>query len=49
MRMSVFAPGSKASSERLDQQAYLRDEIEVGEVVAWIFTNRLDPPGYRVK
>lgn len=49
MRMSVFAPGSKASSERLNEKAYLLEEIEVGEVVAWVFTNRIDPPGHRVK
>jgi len=49
MRMSVMAPGSTRSSERLGQEAYLSDEIELGDVVAWVFNNRLDPPGYRVK
>jgi hypothetical protein len=49
MRMSVYAPGAKWSSERLTREAYLSEEIEIGEVVAWVFNNRLDPPGYRVK
>ena len=49
MRMSVYAPGSKWSSDRLTQESYLSETIEIGEVVAWIFNNRLDPPGHRVK
>jgi len=49
MRRSVYRRGAKWSSERLDTRAYLSDEIRIGEVVAWIFNNRIDPPGHRIK
>ncbi len=49
MRQSTEGPGSKRSSERLTRAAYLKDEIRIGEVVAWIFNNRIDPAGHRIK
>ena len=49
MRDTVRRPGSKWSSERLDFRSYLADEIRIGEVVAWIFNNEIDPPGHRIK
>ena len=49
MRQSVYRRGAKWSSERLDTRSYLSDEIRIGEVVAWIFNNRIDPPGHRIK
>jgi hypothetical protein len=49
MRSTVFRPGSKWSSERLDFRSYLADEIRIGEVVAWIFNNEIEPPGHRIK
>jgi hypothetical protein len=49
MRRSVYRRGAKWSSERLDSRSYLSDEIRIGEVVAWIFNNQIDPPGHRIK
>ncbi|MCA9727323.1 MAG: hypothetical protein KC729_06540 [Candidatus Eisenbacteria bacterium] len=49
MRGSTYARGSKWSSERLTRAAYLADEIRIGEVVAWLFNNTLDPAGHRIK
>jgi hypothetical protein len=49
MRRSVFRRGSKWSSERLDYRSYLSEEIRIGEVVAWIFNNTIDPAGHRIK
>jgi hypothetical protein len=49
MRRSLYRPGAKWSSERLDTRSYLAEEIRIGEVVAWIFNNQLDPPGRRIK
>jgi hypothetical protein len=49
MRQSVYRRGAKWSSERLDTRSYLSDEIRIGEVVAWIFNNQIDPPGHRIK
>jgi hypothetical protein len=49
MRRSVFRRGSKWSSERLDIRSYLSDEIRIGEVVAWIFNNVIEPQGHRIK
>ena len=49
MHESTHARGSKWSSERLTRRAYLKDEIQIGEVVAWIFNNKLDPAGHRIK
>ena len=49
MHGTTHARGSKWSSERLTRRAYLKDEIQIGEVVAWIFNNKLDPAGHRIK
>ena len=49
MRSTVFRRGAKWSSERLDFRSYLSEEIRIGEVVAWIFNNAIDPPGHRIK
>lgn len=49
MHATTHARGSKWSSERLTRRAYLKDEIQIGEVVAWIFNNKLDPAGHRIK
>jgi hypothetical protein len=49
MGRSVFRRDSKWSSERLDIRSYLSEDIRIGEVVAWIFNNVIEPPGYRIK
>jgi hypothetical protein len=49
MRRSVFRRGSKWSSERLNIRSYLSEEIRIGEVVAWIFNNVIEPQGHRIK
>jgi hypothetical protein len=49
MRNSVHRRGAKWSSERLDLRSYLSEDLRIGEVVAWIFNNVLDPPGHRIK
>jgi hypothetical protein len=49
MRNSVHRRGAKWSSERLDLRSYLSEDLRIGEVVAWIFNNALDPPGHRIK
>lgn len=49
MHASTGTRGSKRSSERLTRRAYLKEEIQIGEVVAWIFNNKLDPAGHRIK
>ena len=49
MRRSVFRRGSKWSSERLDVRSYLSEEIRIGQVVAWIFNNEIEPRGHRIK
>jgi len=49
MRRSVFRRGSKWSSERLDIRSYLSEEIRIGQVVAWIFNNEIEPRGHRIK
>jgi hypothetical protein len=49
MRRSVFRRGSKWSSERLNIRSYLSEEIRIGEVVAWIFNNVVEPAGFRIK
>ncbi|GJM44332.1 MAG: hypothetical protein DHS20C21_11740 [Gemmatimonadota bacterium] len=49
MRSSVFRRGSKWSSERLDIRSYLFEEIRIGQVVAWIFNNEIEPRGHRIK
>ncbi len=49
MRKTVHRRGAKWSSERLDLGSYLSEDLRIGEVVAWIFNNLLDPPGYRIK
>jgi hypothetical protein len=49
MRESVLRRETKWSSERLDIRSYLSEEIRIGEVVAWIFNNVIEPPGHRIK
>lgn len=49
MRGSVFRRGSKWSSERLDIRSYLSEDIRIGQVVAWIFNNEIEPRGHRIK
>ena len=49
MHASTRAHGSKRSSERLTRAAYLSEEVRIGEVVAWLFNNTLDPAGHRIK
>jgi hypothetical protein len=49
MRASTHARDSKRSSERLTRGAYLAEEVRIGEVVAWLFNNTLDPAGHRIK
>jgi hypothetical protein len=49
MRKTVFRRGGKWSSERLDFHSYLAEEIRIGEVVAWIFNNEIEPKGHRIK
>jgi hypothetical protein len=49
MRQTVFQRGSKWSSERLDIRSYLAEEIRIGDVVAWIFNNEIEPKGHRIK
>ncbi|HMB69011.1 MAG TPA: short-chain dehydrogenase, partial [bacterium] len=49
MRGSVFRRGSKWSSERLNIGSYLFEEIRIGQVVAWIFNNAIEPRGHRIK
>jgi hypothetical protein len=49
MRSTVFRRGAKWSSERLDIRSYLPEEIRIGQVVAWIFNNEIEPRGYRIK
>jgi hypothetical protein len=49
MRASVYRKESRWSSERLDFHSYLSEDIRIGEIVAWIFNNKIDPPGFRIK
>ena len=49
MRGTVYRRGSKWSSERLDYRSYLSEEIRIGEIVAWIFNNVIEPAGHRIK
>jgi hypothetical protein len=49
MHKTVFRHGAKWSSERLDFRSYLAEEIRIGEVVAWIFNNEIEPKGHRIK
>jgi len=49
MRNSTHAPDAKWSSERLTRAAYLPDDVRIGQVVAWIFNNAIEPPGHRIK
>ena len=49
MRQTVFQRGGKWSSERLDIRSYLAEEIRIGDVVAWIFNNEIEPKGHRIK
>ncbi|MDP8254893.1 MAG: hypothetical protein P9M14_04020 [Candidatus Alcyoniella australis] len=49
MLRSHYNRGRKWSSEYVTRDAYLYDEIHIGEVVAWIFNNDPQIAGYRVK
>jgi hypothetical protein len=49
MRQTAYRRGSRWSSERLDFRSYLSEDIRIGEIVAWIFNNEIDPPGHRIK
>ena len=49
MRQTAYRRGSRYSSERLDFRSYLSEDIRIGEIVAWIFNNVIDPPGHRIK
>ena len=37
------------SSAQFDRRFYPYDDIRIGKLVAWIFCNRLEVPGYRIK
>jgi hypothetical protein len=49
MQQSARRRSLRLSSELIDRRVYLDDAIRIGPVVAWIFNNRLDPPGHRIK
>ncbi|NNE42952.1 MAG: hypothetical protein HKN12_01975 [Gemmatimonadetes bacterium] len=49
MHDSVHRRETKWSSERLNIRTYLSEDIRIGEVVAWIFNNVIEPLGHRIK
>ena len=49
MRSTVYERGAKWSSERLNIESYLQEKIRIGQVVAWIFNNEIEPRGNRIK
>lgn len=49
MRDSGEGHSTKLSSERLTRAVYLDNKIRIGQVVAWIFNNKLEPAGHRIK
>ena len=49
MRDSARGRSTKLSSERLTRAVYLDPKIRIGQVVAWLFNNKLAPAGHRIK
>lgn len=49
MRNSVSELEARLSSERLDVRSYLANDIRIGQVVAWLFNNAIEPAGHRIK
>jgi len=49
MLQSAITPKVKRSSEWATRELYVHETIEIGDVVAWIFSNDEDIQGYRIK